>query len=70
MLTVGLDLLLIPRWGVEGAAAASTVAYVAQCVFAIAIFRRQTQASFADVLAFRAADFAVLRQAWGGDARA
>jgi Na+-driven multidrug efflux pump len=39
VLTVVLDLLLVPRWGATGAAIASTVAYLATTTTLVLVFR-------------------------------
>lgn len=39
VLTIGFDLLLIPRWGVTGAAAASSISYAATFVLAILFYQ-------------------------------
>jgi O-antigen/teichoic acid export membrane protein len=47
--TVGLDLLLIPRFGVPGAAVASTIAYLTTAVVLLACFRVVTRRTRAPV---------------------
>jgi O-antigen/teichoic acid export membrane protein len=54
--TVGLDVLLIPRWGIVGAAIASSLAYTTNAVLAIVFYRRISGNKLADVLFIRRAD--------------
>ena len=54
--TVALDLLLIPRWGIRGAAAASTVAYSCCAAYTAGRFVRVTHAGWRDVCCPRAED--------------
>ena len=61
-LTVGFDLLLIPRWGMLGAAVASTIAYSAQSAFVVATLVRQTGLPLREIVAFRRADFVLVRE--------
>ncbi len=37
-INIGLNLVLIPKYGIEGAAAATTVSYVAMCGFTVAVY--------------------------------
>jgi O-antigen/teichoic acid export membrane protein len=52
-LTVALDLLLIPRMGIVGAALASTIAYGTSGVLSVFWFMRQTKASLSEILFVR-----------------
>lgn len=45
VLTVALDLLLVPRWGATGAAIASTVAYLVTTASLLIVFRVLTSRS-------------------------
>lgn len=59
--TIALDLLLIPRYGAAGAAAASTLAYGAGALWMLVAYRRFSKTPAAEMLAVRRADF----QAYG-----
>ena len=48
--TVLLDLALIPRWGITGAALASSVSYSATTVFTLVVFARLTDTSIRSVV--------------------
>jgi O-antigen/teichoic acid export membrane protein len=50
LLNLGLDWVLIPRWGVAGAAIASTVGYTASGVVLLAFFLNESQVGWRDVL--------------------
>jgi O-antigen/teichoic acid export membrane protein len=45
MVTVPLDLILIPKWGASGAAIASSIAYTVTFVFSVAAFKRVSRKS-------------------------
>ena len=57
---VVLDLGLIPRMGIEGAALASTVTYVLATMAAVVIYRRLTPCSLRELLIPRKSDWVVL----------
>lgn len=59
--TLLLDLVLVPRWGVSGAAVASTIAYVLGGVAAVFLFWRESGSSIAATLIFQAEDVARIR---------
>lgn len=59
--TVALDLLLIPLWGVPGAAVASSLAYGAAMGLGLWLYGRVTAFSPLDLLLPRRADFALAR---------
>lgn len=48
--TIALDLLLIPRFGIAGAAVASSISYTLTALVVASIFRRTTGLSWSDVL--------------------
>lgn len=50
LITVPLDFLLIPAWGIAGAAAASTSAYLAVLFFLTWAYRKDTQCAVCDML--------------------
>jgi O-antigen/teichoic acid export membrane protein len=60
--TLGLDVLLIPRFGVAAAAAISSVVYAAQAAYLIGCFRRATRVAIASILIPRRADWIGLRE--------
>jgi O-antigen/teichoic acid export membrane protein len=62
--TVGLDLVLIPRMGINGAALASTVAYSVQTVLLAIFLKRQLQVPWKFILLPSFDEFAVYRLAW------
>jgi len=66
LLTVILDLLLIPRWGIEGAALASTCAYLLILVIIVVVIRYRLKISVSDLFLLRMSDFTALRKqiAW------
>lgn len=49
-LTIALDIWLVPRYGIAGAAAASSLAYMATLVAVILLFRRQVPLPFRSIL--------------------
>ena len=54
--TIGLDLLLIPRMGIEGAAVASIAAYAVNAGVVLALFLRVTRRSVVDTLLIKRTD--------------
>lgn len=63
--TVTLDLLLIPRMGINGAALASTVAYTVQTVLLGIFLKRQLQVPWKSFLVPSFDELAVYQMAWG-----
>jgi O-antigen/teichoic acid export membrane protein len=61
VLVTGLDLALIPRWGIEGAAAASLAGYALAAAAALAWFARRNGMRARDFLIPRCEDWAMLR---------
>jgi len=57
VVNIGLDLWWIPRYGIRGAAAATSVAYVAGCLITLGIFLRVTGVSWKALWGFRREDF-------------
>jgi O-antigen/teichoic acid export membrane protein len=53
---VGLNVLLIPRWGIAGAALASTLSFSLAAVALMAFFLRETRSGLGAVLRFTASD--------------
>jgi O-antigen/teichoic acid export membrane protein len=64
-LTVGLalDLLLIPRYGANGAAVAASVAFLAGGAVAASVYRARAGFPWREFVAFEASDFALLGSA-------
>jgi stage V sporulation protein B len=60
VVTIGLDVTLIPRYGASGAAVASSAAYAGAGVFLLVVFSRFLSVPVADLLVPRRADFAFL----------
>lgn len=61
VVTLALDLLLIPRWNIVGAAIASSASYFTSAVVIIVLFRRESGARLRDLLLPQREDFARLR---------
>jgi len=59
-----LDLLLIPRMGINGAALASTAAYSVQTVLLAVFLKRQLQVPWKSLLVPSFSEFAVYQMAW------
>ncbi len=57
-INIPLNFVLIPRFGIVGAAAASSVAYVAHAAVSLFIFRRHSGFSFSEILFPRQEDMA------------
>jgi O-antigen/teichoic acid export membrane protein len=62
ILTVALDLLLIPRYGISGAAAASSVVYTFTAAAAVWVFRRESGAGLLETLIVKPDDFVRYRR--------
>lgn len=56
-LTVALDILLIPRYGISGAAGASSIVYTCTAVALVWIFKIESGAGLLETLIVRPADF-------------
>jgi O-antigen/teichoic acid export membrane protein len=56
LVTLGLDLLLIPRWGIVGAALTSSLAYTTNAAVAVASYVSVTGNSLTDVLLIQRSD--------------
>ncbi len=59
---IGLDILLIPKLGLEGAAVASSISYILATVFIIYLFVRLTDVSPLDLLVPRKSDFSIYKK--------
>jgi O-antigen/teichoic acid export membrane protein len=55
--TIGLNLLLVPSWGIKGAAVASDVAYAVNASAVLFLFLRSSRLPLRDVLLFNAEDW-------------
>jgi O-antigen/teichoic acid export membrane protein len=64
VVTVALDFLLIPRMGINGAAIASSAAYLLNTVLLLSALKRLLGASWSDLLVPRATEFTAYRLAW------
>jgi O-antigen/teichoic acid export membrane protein len=69
ILTIGLDLLLIPRYGINGAAAASSIVYTCSAVAMVWIFRFESGAGLMETLVVRPDDFARYRRVFDSTVR-
>lgn len=56
-LTVGLNVLMIPRWGITGAAIASDIAYAVNAAVVLVLFVRVSGLPLPKILLFNASDF-------------
>ena len=65
IIDLGLDFVLVPAMGVNGAALASALAYSAAILGAIAVFLRDTRTTPADVFRFGRADVEDYRSLFG-----
>ncbi len=57
------DLVLIPRFGMKGAAAASSIGYSLSCLFSVSVYCRQTRTSVGDLFYPKLGDWNNLRNA-------
>lgn len=62
IVTVAGDLLLIPRFGIVGAALASTLAYLIQTIVLLRIYTRVAQVGWRDLLILRREDLQLYRR--------
>jgi Na+-driven multidrug efflux pump len=56
-LTVGLNLFMIPRWGIQGAAIASDIAYAVNAAVILVLFVRVSKLPLPQILLFNGSDF-------------
>ncbi|MBI2303825.1 MAG: polysaccharide biosynthesis C-terminal domain-containing protein [Chloroflexi bacterium] len=59
---IGLNLFLIPRWGLGGAALASTVSYSVSFIIVLSIFLKMSRADLWQSIIIRGEDFALYRR--------
>jgi O-antigen/teichoic acid export membrane protein len=64
ILTLALDFLLIPRLGIQGAAIASSVAYLASGVYLMAVLRRKLNTSWKNLLVPSLAELQAYTRFW------
>jgi O-antigen/teichoic acid export membrane protein len=64
VVTIGLDLLLIPRLGIRGAALASSAAYFTNTALLLSALKYELKVSWGALLVPRVAEFAAYQQAW------
>ena len=62
VLTIALDLLLIPPYGINGAAIASSIVYTCTAVASVLFFRFESGAGFMETLVVRPEDFVRYRR--------
>ncbi len=62
ILTVGLDVVLIPRYGISGAAAASSIVYTCAAIASVWIFRYESGAGLLETLVVKPEDFVRYRR--------
>ncbi len=62
--SVALDLVLIPRMGIQGAALTSSAAYITDAAFLLWALKYELKVSWKSLLVPSAADFVLYRQAW------
>ncbi len=60
-LTVGLNVLMIPRWGITGAAIASDIAYAVNAAVILVLFVRVSKLPLPKILLFNGSDFRAAR---------
>lgn len=61
LVTIPLDLILIPRWGIRGAAIASSLSYATSSVAICWLFVRETGLSVKQLVVVEAGDIVILR---------
>lgn len=64
VVTIVLDLILIPRMGIRGAALASSVAYFTDAVLILAALRRELKVNWSELLVPSQIDFMSYRHVW------
>lgn len=63
ILTVALDLMFIPRYGIAGAAAASSVVYTLTTIATLVVFRKESGAGILETILIQPRDFAYYTRA-------
>jgi Na+-driven multidrug efflux pump len=69
LLVTVLDLLFIPRWGINGAAWASLVAYTTMAAVSALWLSRSAEVGFRRLVLPRLSDFSALGELWPGRQR-
>lgn len=57
LIIVILDIILIPLWGIKGAAIANTIAYSSSALFTIIMFLRHTKTRFTEIFFLKKSDW-------------
>jgi hypothetical protein len=60
---VAANLILIPRFGINGAAASSSISYACTAIVSLAVFRRLSGRGWAETLVIQPSDIRALRRA-------
>ncbi len=66
VLIIACDILLIPRWSIEGAAISNTMAYALATIFNIFMFQRSTGISMKKLFLFEKTDWLYFKQIMNG----
>jgi O-antigen/teichoic acid export membrane protein len=61
VVTVVLDILLIPKIGINGASIATSLSYIVFTIMTIIFYTRHTQARWVDIVLIKAADIAMIK---------
>ncbi len=61
LVTVALDLILIPKYGINGASLASSLAYFVDALVIVIIFKRETGLRLSEILIIKLNDFSVYK---------
>jgi O-antigen/teichoic acid export membrane protein len=69
ILTVILDIVLIPRYGISGAAVASSIVYTTATIASVSIFRHESGAGLLETLVVQPEDFIRYRRLLGSTVR-
>ncbi|TMD37690.1 MAG: hypothetical protein E6I95_00345 [Chloroflexi bacterium] len=69
ILTVILDIVLIPRYGISGAAVASSIVYTTASIASVSIFRHESGAGLLETLIVQPEDFIRYRRLLGSTVR-
>lgn len=69
ILAIGLNLVLIPRWGVQGTAWAATISYLVATLIAVVVYIRTSGVSISRLLTWNGDDLQVYRRSLTGLSR-
>jgi O-antigen/teichoic acid export membrane protein len=64
VVTIALDLILIPRLGIDGAALASSAAYLTNAILLLSALKHEIRVTWRSLLVPKRADYASYWQAW------